>query len=252
MKLLHRRKHIWLRGKKGTGMSYIPETADKCGDCTHEFEVAIEPEKFEHGDLVIIDRGYGGELCTYSELQPNKLHRVRCLTADHSWPHISPKHIKQLETGSVFTAGCIKSIFAKGMGEFVMMDTASPYKDCLFIDMGNGKHRGEVWKCSRGLWALKPDCNPIVLPSIASGWWDREIAPGVWVRCYETANEKLHAVKYSSHPENPFYYWNLGDENLLVDTLNAINPPIIPLILRQLENNGEMTSPPSKPTRKDS
>jgi hypothetical protein len=85
-----------------------------------------------------------------------------------------------------------------------------------------------------------------VLPSIASGWWDREIATGLWVRRYELENDRYHLTWRYKDDEHANSAIPHNSTPLMVSIIDAHNIPAVPLTLRKLENNGSISAPPLK------
>ncbi len=129
---------------------------------------------------------------------------------------LSPAGIERIEVGSRFTAACDYNIYPTAIGKFIVIDFRNPDKGDFILSNSA--------KVSR---YNGPDesifSKYIVLPTIASGYWDREI-------------EHVVARKY----EGPMF------DYMLTTDISEDDIPAIPYILRKLEMNGLCISPKQK------
>ena len=202
---------------------------DKCDSCAHDYEMS--EQKFHAGDLVM----WQNELCIVKSCTAG-LYSLTRIKDDVTTTSCPEDLIKPLTFGSVFTTlGPDKK-----PAEFVVTGQTKkgdrrPDREGLELGMitgvivicGNGVPRWDVW---------------LVHHSIASGYWDFELAPGIMARAYE--NEIYTLVKASNGN-----YWRWYKEikaHLMNNIITAHNPSIIPKVLCDLEAGGKTEAPSAK------
>ena len=153
--------------------------------------------------------------------------------------HIDCTSISPLEIGSTFTTTCDTDIFSDGVGEFVLIKNgAINGGELILMEQDHDGHaKGSIRKLDKHI--DKEYDVDIVLPSINSGWWDRQIGnTGVWVRRYQYS-EILDSTNYLFSCGQ-----NINDSNMSVAFVNVMSAliddiPTIPFTL----SNGNFTAP---------
>lgn len=186
--------------------------------------------KFEVGELVI-RTDYDNHLCV---IKKSNLSLLRDIYINKDIQNVFFEDcIKPLTIGSRFRTRCDESMFANGVGEFVVKEMGDKPKNSIEVVLNkNGIVEREHNMSNHG------KIIATLLPSSDSGYWDREIGDtGIFVRIYGTRGSDF-VYKFSNGKAR----YSSETDKILRDIISAINPPIIPHSLLELEG-GTMTAP---------
>lgn len=154
----------------------------KCAETCDNF-IPVEQPKSKFGKYVVSDKGY---LCVAKQdaMSPESGNLdYYIISSDEKL--IDYSNIVPLSIGLRFKTRCAESIFPDTMGEFVVMKKGCPIAGELFLES-----TGYVYKASF-TWKIGSGSRFIVLPSIASGWWDMEITRNLTARAFEHINKVI-------------------------------------------------------------